>query len=176
GLATAWRAAAAGRNVVLLEQFELGHVRAASHGTERIFRYGYTDRTYVRLALAAEEGWRQLEADSGRTLLDRIGCVDHGGTDELQDVAAACEAEGVAVEWVAADDAQRRWPGMRFASPVLLQPRAGRIRAADAMEALRTQSLAEGAELHQEELVIQLVPDKEWVRVITEQHAYQAPV
>ena len=72
GLATAWRAAAAGLRVVLIEQFEFGHVRGASHGTERIFRYGYTDRTYVRLAVAAEDGWRQLEADSGVALKGRF--------------------------------------------------------------------------------------------------------
>jgi sarcosine oxidase len=176
GLATAWRAAAAGLGVVLIEQFEFGHVRGASHGTERIFRYGYTDRTYVRLAVAAEDGWRQLETDSGRPLLDRIGCVDHGAGDELEEMAAACEAEGVAIEWLDADRARRRWPGLRFASSVLFQPGAGRIRAADALDALRAQATAGGAELHQDELVIQLVPDQEWVRVITEVGAYVAPV
>jgi sarcosine oxidase len=174
GLATAWRAAAAGLGVVLIEQFEFGHVRGASHGEERIFRYGYTDRTYVRLALAAEEGWAQLEADSGRPLLDRIGCVDHGDVDELEEMAAACEAEGVAVEWLGAEQAQRRWSGMRFASPVLVQPGAGRIRAADALEALRAQAVAAGAELIDNLLVIQLVPDEDWVRVVTETGGFVA--
>src|SRR4051794_36433755 len=176
GLATAWRAAAAGLNVVLIEQFEFGHVRGASHGSERIFRYGYTDRTYVKLAVAAEDGWRQLETDSGRTLLDRIGCVDHGGVEELEEMAAACQAEGVAIDWLEAEVAERRWPGLRFQSPVLVQPAAGRIRAADALEAMRVQAEAKGAELRWDELVIQLVPEREWVRVITEQDAYVAPV
>ena len=91
-------------------------------------------------------------------------------------MAAACQAEGVAVEWLGADGAERRWPGMRFASPVLLQPGGGRIRAADALEALRAQAVAAGAELREDELVIQLVPDGEWVRVITEPGAFVAPV
>ena len=125
GLATAWRAAAAGLNVVLIDQFEFGHVRGASHGSERIFRYGYTDPTYVKLALAAEDGWRQLEMDSGIPLLDRIGCVDHGTVDELEDMAAACQAEGVAIDWLEAEVAERRWPGLRFKSPVLVQPGGG---------------------------------------------------
>ena len=176
GLATAWRAAAAGLGVVLIEQFELGHVRGASHGEERIFRYGYTDRTYVRLALAAEEGWKQLEADSGRPLLDRIGCVDHGTVDELEQMAAACQAEGVAVEWLGAEEARHRWSGLHFASPVLFQPGAGRIRAADALDVLQAQATAAGAELRENELVTQLVADEEWVRVITEIEAFVAPV
>jgi len=176
GLATTWRAAAAGLNVVQIEQFEFGHVRGASHGSERIFRYGYTDRTYVKLAKAAEDGWHQLEVDSGTPLLDRIGSVDHGDLGELEAMAAACQAEGVDIDWLDADDAARRWPGLRFDSPVLVQPGAGRLRAADALEAMRAQAEARGAELRWDEVVIQLVPDPEWVRVITEQGAYIAPV
>ncbi len=176
GLATAWRAAAADLRVVLLEQFELGHDRGASHGAERIFRYGYTDAAYVRLAVAADEGWRQLEADAGRRLVDRIGCVDHGRLDELEVMAASCQREGVAVEWFGPEDARRRWPGMRFASAVLHQPGAGRIRAAETLESLRTLAAGRGAELHPREVVTQLVHADDWVRVITEAGGYVAPV
>ena len=176
GLATAWRAAAAGLNIILIDQFEFGHVRGASHGSERIFRYGYTDPTYVKLAQAAEDGWRQLEMDSRTPLLDRIGCVDHGTVNELEDMAAACQAEGVAIDWLEAEVAEQRWPGLRFKSPVLVQPGAGRIRAADALEAMRAQAEANGAELRWDEVVIQLVPHGDWVRVITEHGSYAAPV
>jgi len=41
---------------------------------------------------------------------------------------------------------------------------------------MRAQAEARGAELRWDEVVIQLVPDPEWVRVITEQGAYIAPV
>src|SRR2546421_1200465 len=78
GLATAWHAAAAGRSVVLLERFAFGHTRGSSHGRERIFRYGYTDPVYVRLAKAAAKGWRRLERDTDQPLLDRFGCLDWG--------------------------------------------------------------------------------------------------
>jgi sarcosine oxidase len=176
GLATAWRAAAADLRVVLLEQFEFGHDRGASHGAERIFRYGYTDAAYVRLAIAANEGWMQLEADAGRTLVDRIGCIDHGRLDELEVMAAACQREGVAVEWFGPDEAQQRWPGMRFSSAVLHQPGGGRIRAAEALESLRFLAAVAGAELRPDQLVTQLVHDDEWVRVITESGAFVAPV
>src|SRR5262249_43904313 len=134
------------------------------------------------MAVAAEEGWRQLEADSGRTLLDRIGCVDHGPVEELEDMAAACEAEGVAIQWGGPDPAQGRWAGMRFASPRLVPPAPGpippgaRTRRAAAIDALRVQAAAEGADLHADELVIQLVTEPDWVRIIPETNAYVAPV
>ena len=41
GSAAAWRLALRGYRVTLLEQFEPGHVRGASHGSSRIFRHAY---------------------------------------------------------------------------------------------------------------------------------------
>jgi sarcosine oxidase len=71
GLATAWAAAFRAR-VVLVERFDQGHHRGASHGGERIFRHAYADVAYVDLALAAEEGWQALERAAGRPLLHRV--------------------------------------------------------------------------------------------------------
>ncbi len=155
GLATAWWAART-RRVVLFERFAAGHARGASHGEERIYRYGYTDRTYVRLALAADEAWRILEAESGRILIDRIGCIDAGDKQELATIEATCTAEGVAVEWLERDDATRRWPGIRFSAPVLHQPGAGRARAAETLDALRTVASRLGADLRFEQPVDRL--------------------
>ena len=50
GSATAWQLARRGAAVVGLEQFELGHVRGASHDTSRILRRSYHTPAYVRLA------------------------------------------------------------------------------------------------------------------------------
>ena len=41
GLATAHALTRAGRDVVVYEQFELGHTRGSSHGATRIFRLAY---------------------------------------------------------------------------------------------------------------------------------------
>ena len=69
GSATAWWLARRGVDVVLLEQFELGHDRGSSHGDTRIFRFAYPDPRYVELAMAALPLWRELEAEAGRPLL-----------------------------------------------------------------------------------------------------------
>ena len=61
GSSTAWWLARRGRDVVLLEQFEQGHVRGSSHGGSRIFRLAYPDRDYVGLAQLALRLWRELE-------------------------------------------------------------------------------------------------------------------
>jgi sarcosine oxidase len=176
GLAAAWAAAGRGLRVLLLERFEAGHVRGASHGGERIFRFGYTDPVYVRLAVAADEGWRRLEAATGAPLIDRIGCVDHGLLDEVTEIAVACQGEGVAVEWLTRADAHRRWPGHRFDGDVLLQPDAGRARAADALRALGAEAERAGAELRFGAGVIGIDVRGSGVEIRTESGTERAPV
>jgi sarcosine oxidase len=65
GVATTRALAQAGRRVVLLEQFDVGHVRGSSHGASRIFRLTYPDPHYVRLAQGAQLAWSELEAEAG---------------------------------------------------------------------------------------------------------------
>src|SRR4051812_22457344 len=133
GVSTAWHVAASGRSVVLLERFAFGHDRGSSHGRERIFRYGYADPAYVRLAKAADKGWRRLERDTGQPLLDRFGCLDWGNEAELAAIAAACKAEGVKVKW--RGGAQEN--GLRAARPVRCPPTPRRIPAPPALRAPR---------------------------------------
>lgn len=71
GAATARALAQSGRGVLLLEQLALGHDRGSSHGASRIFRLSYPDAHYVRLAQGALEAWRELEDESGATLIVR---------------------------------------------------------------------------------------------------------
>ena len=78
GAATAHALADAGNRVVLLEQYRVGHDRGSSHGTSRIFRLSYPDERYVRLAHASLRGWRALEEECGRRLLETTGSVDLG--------------------------------------------------------------------------------------------------
>lgn len=144
GLATAWHAAAWG-TVVVLERFPLGHDRGASHGGERIFRHAHTDRAYVDMALAADEQWQRLEAATGRTLTHRVGCVEHGPGADLDELARVSAEAGVATERLAGAEAERRWPGLRFAGDALFQPAGGWTAAAEAMAALAERAASRGA-------------------------------
>jgi sarcosine oxidase len=147
GAAAARSLAARGERVVLLEQHERGHVHGSSHGGSRIFRMGYPDADYVDLALRAWDAWAALESASGRPLLDRTGAVDHGRAEVVDAIAGALEAAGVAAERLTTAEAAARWPGIAFEGHVLAHGTAGRIRAADALEALLDLAAADGADL-----------------------------
>jgi len=108
GVATARALADSLRTVVLLEQFELGHVRGSSHGTSRIHRLNYGDQRFVRLAQAAGDAWRALEEERGEQLLQRVGVLDLGPAAPT--TARALAACGVPYETLSAEDVAARWP------------------------------------------------------------------
>lgn len=147
GSAAAWALARGGRDVVLLEQHELGHDRGSSHGETRIFRLGYPDPVYVRMAMAALPLWRELEDDAGRSLLEVTGAVDHGDPEVLDATAAALTIVGVAHERLDPGGAVERWPGMRFEGPVLHHPDGGRCLARSTLRALHERAAAHGADV-----------------------------
>jgi sarcosine oxidase len=176
GVAAGWAAAVAGAEVVVLERFGPAHHRGASHGGERIFRHAHEDPVYVEMALAAEDAWTGLEHAIGRTLIHRVGFVEHGDPAELERLAAAADQCGLVTERLSSAEAERRWPTMRFTTDVLHQPGAGWMRAAEALAGLAAQATAHGAELRHEVRVegVEPVGDHE-VRVRTADLGYRAP-
>jgi sarcosine oxidase len=135
GLATAWALRRGGHDVVVYEQFELGHTRGSSHGATRIFRLAYPEAKWVRLAQEALEGWRELERESGEELLLLSGLLElyHEGVVSSQ---AALEECGAECELLTGDEAEARF-GVLVApdANVLYQPAAGVVYAERALRA-----------------------------------------
>ena len=145
GSAAAWQLARRGRSVVLLEQFEQGHHIGASHGATRNFNMAYPEADYLELVSEARGLWDELAVESGRQLLDLVGLVNHGDVPRLQRIRAAHAARGIESHFIPAAEAADRWQGMNFRGDVLVVPGSGRIRAADALLALRGAAEAYGA-------------------------------
>lgn len=177
GSATAWWLARTGREVVVLERFERGHTRGSSHGASRIFRLAYPLPRYVRMAQLALPLWRELEADTGASLLEITGGVDHGDDLGVQAVAEALDTQGAAAEFLTAAAAAERWPGMRFAGDVLFQPDAGRCNADATVAALHDGAARHGADVRFEARVesLALLHDDVVVRTTTDEE-YRASV
>jgi sarcosine oxidase len=168
GLATAWQLVRRGREVTLLERYEVGTVHGASHGTTRNFNQAYADPGYLAMLVEAERLWRALESESGQTLLELVGIVNHGDTVGNGTVHAVMAQSGIRSEFLAPEAASERWPGMRFDQPVLFAPDSGRIRAAKALEALATRATAGGADLRFATRVLGIeVLDEDRVLVLT---------
>jgi len=156
GSATAWQLALRGRDVLLLEQFEPGHVRGASHGRSRNFNIAYAQPEYVELLVEAARLWRELEEQSGTALLDQVGIVNSGRPADYPVVAEALAAVGFDAEFVDPVEAARRWPGIRFESTVLFNPQAGRLDADASVTALQRVAAAHGAEIRHHTKVLRV--------------------
>ncbi|WP_454041677.1 FAD-dependent oxidoreductase [Cellulosimicrobium sp. Marseille-Q8652] len=173
GSATAWHLARQGRDVVLLERFEPGHVHGASHGASRIYRTTYAEPEYLDLAQEALGLWRELEAESGLEILAVTGGVSHGRRDATAErrvdaIASAFSARGIGHEWLDPAGAEERWPGLRFEGRVLHETSAGRLHADRAVAALQGAATAHGAHVRHESPVRHLERVPGGTRVVTD--------
>jgi sarcosine oxidase len=150
GSAAAYALAREGHEVVLYEQFRVGHKRGSSHGRSRIVRLAYPEVEFVELAKESFAGWRELERAAGVELLELNGLLELA-EDPAQGSRDALEAAGADYELVEADAARARWPvGVPDGWTVLFQPEAGIVRADLALRAFLDQAVALGVRLHEE--------------------------
>ena len=134
GLSAAWALARRGREVVLLDQAEIGHRGGGSHGTCRIFRLGYDDPAYVSLAGQARELWAELEHDCGERLLHPTPQLTFG--PQMPQVQAAMRQAGAACELLSAQEATARFPGVTVTGDALVEPESAVIAADRSLAAL----------------------------------------
>jgi sarcosine oxidase len=150
GSATARALALQGRDVLLVEQFRVGHEHGSSHGRSRIVRLAYPEVEFVELAKEAFVGWRALERESGQRLLELNGLLELVESS-AQSSRDALDAAGAEYELLDAEEARRRWPvGVPDGWIALFQPEAGIVRADRGHRAFVEGAVAHGARLEED--------------------------
>ena len=144
GLSTAWALTKAGATPVVLERFERGHTRGASHGATRNFNDAYVQDHYLDLLVRAKELWADLSTASDEPMLRLHGLLTRGRDAHLAAVHAKHAERGIDSALLDATEASGRWPGLRFDGPVLHSRSAGVARAADALLELERRITAAG--------------------------------
>jgi len=172
GSAAAYHLARRGARVVAFEQFELGHVRGASHDTSRIVRTSYGAAPYVRLAQAAYRDWADLEQESGERLLTITGgliFVPRSGPYAASDFTAALTECGVPHELLSPAQVHARWPQFRLPAGVetVYTADSGIAHAARTVTTLQLRARALGADIRDRTPVEALTPDGAGVVVRT---------
>jgi sarcosine oxidase len=156
GAATARSLAREGHEVVLFEQFHVGHDRGSSHGRSRNVRLAYPEVEFIELAKEAFVGWRELERESGHELLELNGLLELV-EDAGQSSRDALDAAGADYELLEAREARRRWPiDVPDGWTALFQAEAGIVRADVAHRALIDSACGHGARLEEETCVSSL--------------------
>jgi sarcosine oxidase len=168
GLSAARALAGRGREVIVLEQAEIGHQGAGSKGSCRIFRLGYPDPGYVTMARRARDAWRELEQESGRRILLPTPHLTLG--EQLPAVREAMLRAGAPCELLSAGQARSRFPGIAARGPVLLEPESCVTAADQALAALA----AAVPDIRTAARVTALADDGRQVRVSTDAGAFAA--
>ncbi|MEV0381106.1 N-methyl-L-tryptophan oxidase [Nonomuraea sp. NPDC050643] len=172
GSAAAYHLARKSAGVVAFEQFELGHVRGASHDTSRIIRTSYGAPEYVRLARSAYRDWADFEAVAGERFVTVTGGLvfcPADGPYSAGDFASSLDAVGIPYELLGAAEVNARWP--RFSIPgnvrTIYTPDSGIVHASRSVAALQMQARAHGAVIRDRTRVERLTPDGSGVIVHT---------
>jgi glycine/D-amino acid oxidase-like deaminating enzyme len=160
GASLAWCLAGAGDDVVLVDQFAPGDVRATSGGETRLIRFSHgADEDYTRMARRARTLWRELEAETGEALLLETGVVwfahgDNGWEASSHDVL---QRLGIPVARESVHETAARFPSFKGddLAWTLVEPEAGVLRAQKAVQTLARAARARGAELIQARAVPQ---------------------
>jgi sarcosine oxidase len=134
GLASARALARRGREVIVLEQAEIGHEAGGSKGSCRVFRLGYPDPEHVGLAMRARERWAELEDESGLPLLHPTPQLTFG--HDMHVVRQAMLSAGAPCELLSAAEAAAAFPHLAVGGPALLETQSCVISADAALRAL----------------------------------------
>jgi len=152
GMSAGYQLARRGVKTLLIDAFDPPHEEGSHHGEPRLIRHAYDGgETYVRLALRADELWREAEALTGRKLLERSGVLNLADPDvySIQGKRSDSERLGVVTELLQASEVQYRWPGLTLPEryQALYEPAAGYLFSEQCVAAYKQLALASGAHL-----------------------------
>lgn len=180
GSAAIYQLAKRNKRVLGIEQFTAPHDRGSSHGKTRVIRQAYyEDPAYVPLLLRAYELWRQVEAETGASVLSEVGGLMIGppDSDVVKGSVRSAREYGLAHELLEAADIHRRFPAIQADADTvaLYERKAGFLRPEDSVRAHLDRAASLGAELHFEERALGWEPvGTDRVRVTTDHGQYEA--
>jgi len=185
GSAVAYQLARAGASVVGVDQFSPPHPYGSSHGETRITRLAVAEGAeYLPFVRRSHELWREVEAETGRSLLVACGGLimgratstgQHGVEDFTAVTTNLAVANGIDHEVLSADEVRRRFGVFTLTDEVgYFEPTAGYLRAAECVAGQLELAARLGASLRRDERVVTWAASDAGVRVETVAERYLA--
>ena len=179
GSATVYQLAKRGLRVLGLERFRIPHELGSSHGITRIIRLAFHEGPeYVPLGRRAYELWNELEERSGEQVLHITGSVHAGapGAAAFESTLRACVEQDVPHEVLTSMELSARFPGYGLPPEMsaVVQPQGGFLTPEPCVEGHVTVARDLGAEVREEEQVLDWEAFSGSVRVRTEAGVYEA--
>ena len=179
GSAAVAESAARGASVLGLERSSIPNDGGSSHGVNRIIRLAYMeDPRYVPLLRRAYQRWRALQERAGEPILVVTGGVDVGlpDSESVRGSLEACHVHDLEHEVLGAHELMARFPGFHVPDELqaIYQPDGGFVLSERSIAAYARLALADGADLHGHEGVLEWWPEDDGVVVRTSRGRYRA--
>jgi sarcosine oxidase len=186
GSAALYQLARRGIAAIGIDRFTPPHERGSSHGESRITRQAIGEgEEYVPFALRSHDIWRELEAETGRSLLSPIGGLIigrrtdagiHGQADFIGRTIAAATRFNIDHEVLTPAEVTTRFPQFRLAGDetCYYEPGAGFLRPELCVATQIARARALGATVKTGETVTQLRADATSATVVSNAGTYTA--
>ena len=187
GAACAHRLARRGARVIALDRGHPPHDAGSSHGESRITRQAIGEGDdYVPLALRGHALWREMEAETGQTLMMPVGALVIGRVDDgsahpgkphfVRETIGAARRFAIPHEVISPDEALRRFPALRLRGDesVYFEPGAGLLLAERCVAAQIKLARRHGALIRPGETAVEIETTACGVRIVTNRGAYAA--
>lgn len=187
GSATLYRLAQSGAKVVGIDRYHPPHAMGSSHGESRITRLAVGEGAdYAPLVRRSHAIWRELESETGETLMLQTGGLimgpsgsaahHHGKDDFVRRTIRVAHESGVAVETLDAPEIAARFPQFVLQGDEIgcYEPTAGLLFPERCVDVQLRLAARLGATLHLDERVIDIRAIPGGTEVTTDRRTLQA--
>lgn len=186
GSASAYQIARRGVRTIAIDRFDPPHDQGSTHGVSRLTRESIGEGdAYVPLARRSHEIWREIEAETGDTLLLACGTLviggdrsvsAHGKQDFVGRTIAAARRFGIPHETLSAAEVVARYPqfALRGDEEAYFEPGGGLVYPERCLAAQLAMAGQHGAQLRRDEQVRRVEVFASHVRVTTDRETYEA--
>ena len=180
GSATLHRLALGGARAIGIDRFDPPHDRGSTHGESRITRLAIAEgAAYVPMVRRSHEIWRELEAETGETLMlqtggliigEGDGAPSHGQAGFLGSTLAIARQHAIPHELLDSSEIRQRYPQfqVRDAEHGYFEPSAGILFPERAVALQLRLAQEHGATVRPNEAVLGIEPCGNGVAVVTD--------
>src|ERR1043165_5013567 len=186
GSAAAVALAKRGAKVIAFDRFEPPHAFGSSHGDTRVTRLAIGEGDHLTpLAMRSHQLWREIERESGASLLQEIGALIISSDQNAAKThvegffgktVAAAEKFGIAHELLDATQIRARFPQFNIRDDEFgyFEPTAGYVRPEECVRVQLMLARKHGADLRINETVLGFEASGNRVAVTTDKGRYEA--